>query len=218
MNSEKPQKCHLSALSLICAMLLICSCLSCSRTQGFRGYDGSWWMNTPLDQRLGFIDGYVNGYYYGPGEGKALNRRRSGLQAAISAYYQTHRGDMEMLVGQVLRRVTKEVEASSPDISASPIEAKQGGEFDGLVWWHYSEKERIGFVEGFLNALMPQTSRRVSFPKSPEYYADEISSWYGFDRFDNNHGKIPDEMLKHKVGQILWAMRNTGSGPQITRP
>lgn len=175
-------------------------------------------MNTPLNQRMGFIDGYVDGYYYGLGEGEELNRRRSGLQAAITAYYQTHSADKEMPVGQVLRRVTKKVEASSPAISASPIEAKQSGEFDGLVWRHYSEKERIGFVEGFLNALMPQTSRKVIFPKSPEYYSDEISSWYGFDRFNNHHGKIPDEMLKHRIGQILWAMRNTGSGPQKMRP
>lgn len=209
MNSEKLQKCSLSVLFLLYAMLVFC-CASCSRPQGFQGYDGSWWLNAPPDQQLGFIDGYVDCYYFRPGEEEALKRRRSQLQSAISEYYKVHRADKEMLVGKVLRRVVEAGEASSSAVSASPIKAKQGGGLNGVVWLHYSEKERIGFVEGFLNALMPATSRRVSFPKGPEYYVNEISSWYGMDRFDHNHSKSSDEKLKHRIGQVLWAMRNTG--------
>ena len=167
-------------------------------------------MNTPPDQQLGFIDGYVDGYYYEPGEEGALKKRRTRLQAAISEYYQTHSADQEMLVGQMLRRVVEPFKVSAGASSASPGDAQRGGDFDGLVWLHYSEKERIGFVEGFLNALMPPTSRRVNFPKSAGYYAAEISKWYGIDRTDPNGGKISDELLKHKIGQVLWAMRNMG--------
>ena len=167
-------------------------------------------MHTPPDQQLGFIDGYVDGYYYKPGEEEALKKRRSGLQAAVSEYYRTHRADKEMPVGQVLRKVVDPLEVSSSAVSASPGDAQRGGGFNGLVWLHYSEKERIGFVEGFLNALMPPTSQKVNFPKGPEYYVREISSLYGIDRSNPGRNKISDEILKRKIGQVLWALRNTG--------
>lgn len=167
-------------------------------------------MNTPSDQQLGFIDGYVDGYYYEPGEEEALKKGRTRLQAAISDYYQAHSADKKMLVGQVLRRVVEPFDISSSAGSASPGDVQRGVGFNGLVWLHYSEKERMGFVEGFLNALMPPTSQKVNFPKGPEYYVREISSWYGIERSNTGQIKISDEILKHKIGQVLWALRNTG--------
>ena len=182
-------------------MFLIIGNIHCRRPR-FQAYDGTWWVNTPLDQRLGFIDGFVDCYTYGSRKEEKLQKPRNWYQAAVSAYYEKNGG--EMLVGQALIRVAETLEASSLAGQGSPNEARPNGAFDGTVWLKYSEKERIGFVEGYLNALMPQTSRLTSFPKNPQYYADAISKRYETSRVDR------DDSVKQRIGEILWGMRNRG--------
>ena len=197
-------------LFLILAIFFISGSIACNRPKRFQGYDGIWWMNTPVDQRLGFIDGFVDCYTYGFREGKKLWKPRTWYQAAISAYYEKHSGDDSMRVGQVLIRVAESTEAASPAGWESLNIVKQNGAFDGLVWLNYSKKERTGFVEGFLNAMMPQTSRSVSFPNNPEYYADAITKRYSVSTTDQLQANIPNDSLKQRIVEVLWGLRNRG--------
>ncbi len=186
-------------ITLFCVfmMFLITGSIHCSRPR-FQRYDGTWWANTPSGQRLGFIDGFVDCYTYALRKEERLQKPRNWYHSAISDYYKNNGGDKEMLVGQVLIRVAETSETSSLAGRESPNEAKPDRVFDGTVWLNYSEKERIGFVEGYLNALMPQTSRSVSFPKNPEYYADSISKRY----------TTQADSLKQRISEVLWGMRN----------
>jgi hypothetical protein len=197
-------------LFLILAIFSISGSIACKRPQRFQAYDGIWWINTPVGQRLGFIDGFVDCYTYGFREGEKLWKPRTWYQAAISAYYEKHSGDDSMRVGQVLIRVAESTDASSLAGGESLNIAKQNGAFDGLVWLNYSQKERIGFVEGYLNAMMPQMSRSVSFPKSPEYYADAITKRYSVSTIDQPRTNIPNDSVKQKIAEVLWGMRNRG--------
>jgi hypothetical protein len=200
---EENYRRYRSALFFIFLIFLIIGNMNCRRPR-FQAYDGTWWVNIPLDQRLGFIDGFVDCYTYGSRKEEKLQKPRNWYQAAVSAYYEKNGDDREMLVGQVLIRVAETSEAPSPVGQDSPKEARPNGVFDGTVWLKYSEKERIGFVEGNLNALMPQTSRLASFPENPQYYADAISKRYETSRVDQG------DSVKQRIGEILWVLRNRG--------
>jgi hypothetical protein len=80
------------SLFLIFAIFPILGNVACKRTQRFQAYDGTWWMSTPLDQRLGFVDGFVDCYTYG----QQSTKPRNWCQAAISAYYEKHSGETFM--------------------------------------------------------------------------------------------------------------------------
>jgi hypothetical protein len=194
-NEKKRYYTHLITSFLICVMLLIIAGSACHRPP--QRYDGSWWVLTPQDQQLGFIDGYVDCYTYGSSINEKLWRPRSWYQTAISTYYKTHGADESMLVGKVLVRVAETAESSSP------VRPEKNKIFDGIAWLSYSNKERLGFVEGYLNAVMPQGSRSVTFPRGPEYYVDAISKSYG----TQNNSASGDAKVR-RIAEVLWSMRN----------
>jgi hypothetical protein len=200
-HCEEARRRYLVFSILVFAISFTVGDIGCRRSHRFQGYNGKWWKNTPQDQLLGFIDGYVDGYTANPDKAETLQRPRSWYLASISDYYDQHSEDASMLVGQVLVRVA--------DSAKTPA----GGEnrrIDGFVWQKYSNKERLGFVEGFLNALMPQTSRSVIFPRSSEYYANAITNFYRTGHMDQNFQNARNEILEKRIGEILWNMRNKG--------
>jgi hypothetical protein len=193
-------------LFLIFAIFFILGSIACTRTQRFHAYDGTWWMNTPLNQRLGFIDGFVDCYTYG----KQSTKPRNWYQAAISSYYEKHSGDESMLVGQVLIRIAESTKDFSLPGRNSANVVKLNGTFDGRVWLIYSQKERMGFIEGCLNALMPRTSRSVIFPKSPEYYTDVVTRFYSVSAASQSQTDASEHPINRRIVDVLWGMRNQG--------
>ncbi len=206
--SEEKYWQHPIALFLLLAIILVSGNTACKRAQRFEGYEGSWWRDTPLDQQFGFIDGFVDSYTYGLREREQLVKPRIWLQKAISEYYERHGEDESMLVGQVLIRVAESPEASSATGEESSSAAQQNKVFDGRVWLNYSNKERLGFVEGCLNALMPQSSRAVSFPRNPQYYVDEITRRFSVSEIDPLSASVPNDVRTRRIADILWEMRN----------
>lgn len=195
-----PEKKYLPALILILMISLLTANAACTRRSRPFAYNGVWWVNTPLEQRLGFIDGFLDCHNYALQEPEKLTDSRSSYETAVSKYYDEHRGDRSMLAGRVLVRVADNLSKGG----------KPGEVYDGRIWLKYSEKERMGFVEGYLNALMPTSSRSVRFPKSPEYYANRITRWYSIASPDTSQSGNLDDPLKQKISKILWGMRNSG--------
>ena len=201
---------HRIALLLILVSLFALGSISCKRSRSFQGYNGTWWKNTPLDQRLGFIDGFVDCRTYGCQKEGSLCTIQNELEAAISSFYAKNRSEKSMLVGEVLLRVAKSANTSAIEESTSPKPAQETEAFDGQVWLKYSAKKRLGFVEGYLNALMPQTSRSSAFPKNPEYYSDAITRFYSASSANQSAKGTREEILKQLIGKVLWSMRNQG--------
>jgi hypothetical protein len=204
------QRHYRPALLLIIIPLFVLGSISCKRANSFQGYDGTWWPNTPLDQRLGFVEGFLDCYTYGCRKESRLCAVRDDLEPAITLYYAKHREDESMLVGEVLVRVAKSSGAISIEGSESPKPAQETEAFDGLVWLKYSAKKRLGFVEGYLNALMPQTSRSAIFPKSPEYYSDAVTRFYAVTSTNKSQTGTRDNPVKQPIAEVLWGMRNQG--------
>lgn len=173
------------------AIFLIFSNFACKRHKEFQGYDGTWWRVTPLDQKLGFIEGFVECYTYGLREGEKLQRPPSWYQTAISSYYREY-GDGSMTVGRALIQAAEKSPFTKSEFSNRAINRE--------AWMTYSAKKRLGFVEGYLNALMPQDSRAANFPRNPEHYAKAIT------------GQCSDTTGSQKtIAEILWDMRSKGN-------
>jgi hypothetical protein len=198
---------HRMHLLLIFVPLFVLGSICCKRPTSPQGYDGSWWMITPLDQRLGFIDGFVDCYTYGCREESKLCAARNELETAVSSYYATHHADESMLVGEVLIRVAKSEGASSVE-GRDSSEMDQNTGADGLLWLKYSPKKRLGFVEGCLNALMPQTSRSVFFPKNPGYYSDAVTRFYTAYSTNQSQTDTREDPLTVPISKVLWGLRN----------
>jgi hypothetical protein len=199
---------HRATAFLILSILLIIGNFACKRRKEFHGYDGTWWTVTPPDQKSGFIEGFIDCYTYSLHEGDKLQRPSSWYQKAISAYYREY-GERSMTVGRVLIQVA---ETASPGGSESSDQARPGSGINREVWLAYSEKKRIGFVEGFLNALMPQDSRAASFPKNPEYYAKAITRQCSDPIGGQPQTGAQGAFVRQKtIGELLWDMRNRGS-------
>jgi hypothetical protein len=176
---------------LILSILIITGSFACRRHKEFQGYDGTWWNVTPLDQQLGFIEGFLECYTYGLREGEKLRRPRSWYQTAISSYYREY-GDSSMTVGRVLIQAAEKSPFTKSEFSNQAIKRE--------AWLTYSEKKRLGFVEGYLNALMPRDSRAAVFRKNPEHYAKAITR------------QCSDPTGSQKtIAEILWDMRNKGN-------
>ena len=204
---------HRIALLLILVSLLALGGVCCKRSKSFQGYDGTWWIDTPMDQRLGFIDGFVDCRTYGCQKESRLCTVQNELEAAISSYYEKNRGTRSTLVGDVLLRVAESAETSALDESESQTSGPATKAFDGRAWSKYSPKTRLGFVEGYLNALMPRTSRSAAFPKNPEYYAEAVTAFYRAHSTNQSPTGTHEDPLKQQIAKVLWSMRNQGMQP-----
>lgn len=186
------------------AAFLIMNSIACKRNQPFRGYDGKWWEKTPADQQLGFVDGYLDHLTADLRRGSGWPKPHSWYQSAISQHYSRLGSDTSELVGQVLSRLT---EAKLSSLPANAGRSGEPGPLDGRAWNTYSEKRRMGFVEGYLNALMPRTSRARVFPRSPEQYANAVTRWYAAYNLD----EATDDRTKKRIGEVLWNLRNSSA-------
>jgi len=198
---------HRLTLFAIVSIVFVFGGISCKRTQPFQGYDGTWWEYVPLDQRLGFVDGFVDFYTFGCRKEANLCKERNRLQMAISSYYASHPEDASMTVGIVLAREAKSAGATVFEGWDPPVAAEETGAFDGQVWARYSTKERLGFVEGYLNALMPQSSRTANYPRSSEYYAKAVTRFYSTPITNPSQPDLREYPLKRQIGKVLWEMR-----------
>ena len=199
---------HRRIIFLIFVALFVIGSMCCSRSKSFKRYDGTWWANTPLDQKLGFIDGFVDGYTYGCREAKQLCTARNELETAISSYYTKHGEDDSMLVGDVLLRTAGSSGAFANNEETPQKSVQENDAFDGFVWLKYSPKKRLGFVEGYLNALMPQTSRSVFFPKNPEHYSSAVTGFYSVPSAKQSQTGTNEDPLKRPIAKVLWGMKN----------
>ena len=199
---------HPLVLFVAFILLVIAGSISCRRSHSFQGYDGTWWGYVPLDQRLGFIDGFVDYYSFGCRKESNLCKERNKFETAISAYYAKHPEDESMKVGGVLIRAAKSAGFTSFDGWEPPDSSAETGAFDGLAWAKYSTKERLGFVEGYLNALMPQSSRSSNYPRSSEYYAKAVTRFYSTPSTNPSQPDVREYPVKRQIGRVLWDMRS----------
>lgn len=201
----KQRQCRI-ALLLISFSSLVLGGTACKRSQQFYGYDGAWWKNTPVDQRLGFVDGFLAYYTSDCRKEESLCKARKEFESAISTHYRQNPGEKSVLAGQVLIQIAKAKGAASFEKWEAPDLTKNAGEFNGHAWLKYSAKERMGFVEGYLNALMPQTSRSAKYPRSPEYYAKAITAFYR----DSSSPPGAVDPADRQISEILWDLRSKG--------
>jgi hypothetical protein len=197
-----------AVLFVIIFSVFVLGSIGCKRTRSFQGYDGTWWEYVPLEQRLGFIDGFVDFYTFGCRKEGSLCQERNKFADAITSYYANHLEDESMTVGAVLIRVAKASGATSFEGWNPPASEEETGAFDGRAWAKYSTKERLGFVEGYLNALMPQSSRAANYPRSSEYYAKAVTRFYSMPVINASQPDVREYPLNRQIGKILWDMRS----------
>ncbi len=193
---------------MLFSLLLALGSPGCNRSRPFEGYNGNWWKYTPQDQKLGFIEGFVAFNSDGCRKELRLCADKNELEPAVSSYYEKQVDEESTLVVEVIRRAAKAAGMLASPESEIATTDQSTGSFDGQAWLKYSAKKRLGFVEGYLNALMPQTSQAVKFPKGPEYYANALTGFYTVPPAGNAPDDTRQNILDRKIGEVLWSMRN----------
>jgi hypothetical protein len=183
------------------AFTLLACAYSVAVALGQSTYDGNWWVSVVHDQRLGFVDGYVDcsalvnprDQFYNAVPFEELVKR-------VDAFYSANAHETSQPVLSVLRRV-----ANSSPVTTTP--KSTFGLFDGEDWRQASEPYRLGFVQGYRFCYQSSGDMHLGrFGKSNQWYVDRISSWYGVTKGDPS--EINPKRYKRMIAQVLFLFKD----------
>lgn len=183
---------------------LLAFAYSVAAALGQSTYDGSWWVSVVHDQRLGFVEGYIDcnalvnprDQFYNEAHIEELVRR-------ADAFYSANAHEASQPVLSVLRRV-----ANPSPVTTMP--KSTFGLYDGEDWRQASEPYRLGFVQGYRFCYQSSGDTHLGrLGKSNEWYVDRISSWYGVTKDDPS--EINPKRYKRMIAQVLFLFKDTAS-------
>jgi hypothetical protein len=193
------------ALVFACLVLLTASAPSKPAT-----YDGQWWLSINQRQRGGFQQGFVVCYSHFVNRklfyesGRAYNMR-------LTEYLQGHPESLSEPVEATLLKIAsppyaKSIHRLPPNETPTELAAKWGAHNDGDEW-RGADPWWLGYIQGFLECYSRHgKSKYGTFSKSPEWYVDAISNWYGT-RADDE-GAINESRAQEKIPEVLFRFRD----------
>ena len=126
---------------------------------------------------------------------------------SITAYYRRDSSHLSSSVPDVLGRFADQGKTSSGDGEEYP---GPHWYFDGFYWQQIGdlgmEKDRLGFVEGFLLCHSALSHHKGgTFSKTPAAYTASISGWY---RIDPQSGAADTNRVNVKIADVLFKFRD----------
>jgi hypothetical protein len=124
------------------------------------------------------------------------------------SYEQRVTGHLKKHVAERSKPVTQVLEA----IAAKPLAKttdkweEEHGIFDGDYWRQAEPSQRVGFVQGFLECQRKDGKAVAKFSRSDDWYATQISQWYGIK--EDDPGKINPKRESKKIADVLYTFKD----------
>lgn len=196
----------ISRIHFSCAAfsLLACVCAIASGAEQVT-FDGSWWQSVEHDQRLGFVEGYVDcSALVSPKDQFYNGTSFEEIVKQGDAFYDRSVQDRVKPVPMVLRTV-----ANPRPVKAVP--RSTFGLFDGEDWRQGTRSFRLGFIQGYRNCYdSSEDKKEERFTKSDEWYVQQISGWYGVSNDDPS--AINPKRYKRMIAQVLFLLKDPARG------
>jgi len=143
----------------------------------YRVYDGTWWTAADPDEQAGFLEGSADCLTW-TAHHDGFSETPNQVQGKITRYYRTHPSRRNLPITEVWSLLNQDAAQNAPVKSGT-----KGGTWsnphwylNGDWWYQVERSERLGFIEGYISCVRTYVKEpRVSYSRSPEYYASEIS-------------------------------------------
>jgi hypothetical protein len=166
-----------------------------------------WWKSAPNGEQISFVDGFLDCFVYDSGSGKNGLNITSGFWAPkITAFYQEHPNEMATPIANVLAKLIQSSQGSPrrTDGETAVLRGRHAP-YDSDYWRTRFPEERIGFLEGYLSCQKLNDKPSGVFSKSDEWYADQISRWYGL---KTGTDEIDEHKAGAKIATVLYLFRD----------
>ncbi len=185
--------------------LLFLTLLLCSYAFAAAGsYDGKWWHAASKDERTGFLAGYIDCAVYEAGHNQLAGASWNVLEPKVTKYYDTHVSELQIPVESVLVKLGSQ-ERPQKNSGGENYHEKHGI-FDGEYWRQSAPAHRLGFIEGYLVCQKAESKPTATFSKGADWYAAQISQWYGV-RADDP-GEINPKRVDRKIANALYLLKD----------
>ena len=173
-----------------------------------RDYEGRWWLSISRGEQTGFINGYLDCYFYEYKGSARFSDAAYTYRHALTKYFRAGGSSaLRQRAGDVLLEFHDPKGYKVIDKYAQPINAPHGGD-DGLYWMQLSlsKDEQLGFVEGYLAChAQLNHSNGGTFSKPPSEYVALINRWY---RFDPATGDVDANRQSAAIADVLFRFRD----------
>jgi hypothetical protein len=160
-------------------------------------FDGRWWTSVDEEEQIGFVSGYYDCYQYDLRKGVKSDASYEEWQNAANEYYAQAASHLDSPVPLVLRRLFRTLKTKSPRPKGGEHWREPHGFFDGLWWIGGTEKERIGFVEGYVWCRSKEDKKnRLKFSGTAEKYAGLLNQY--FDDSRNEERKVAHALYRFR--------------------
>lgn len=162
-------------------------------------FDGNWWLAASQRERLGYMEGDNDCSVF------ELQGREVGwddfttYQAFVTNYYAADASRRGKPVFDVLRLADMQGNAKT-DRADLPDEPH--GDYDGLFWRESFDRERLGFIEGYLQCYAHKPDpHRAAFSQSYQAYVTMLDTWYHLTDMERD---VDPKIENAKVADVLF--------------
>lgn len=192
-------------------VIAFCLALCCTlAAQTAKVYDGAWWNSVSVEQRTGFLAGYIDCAVYDAGEKRYEAVSWNIAEKAVTTGYGADASELKTPVSSMLVRF---IETQKPGTIQPGGEVYPGkhGIFNGEYWRQSLPAHRLGFIEGYLERHVKIANSKASYSRPAAWYVNQISNWYGIKTGDP--GEIDTKRSPAKIADVLYLFRVKAGAP-----
>lgn len=199
----------MSHRSQLCVVIFLCAIAwaPSSTAQQPQNIDGSWWRGSAREQHRGFLAGYVD-CSASSGKKNFAHIEWANYEHWVTQFYDTHPKELQKPVPEVFLQSLDE-HAQPPEHEPAPQTYKgKHGIFDG-EYWREAPRQRESFVQGFLACYRGLKNQTATFSKPAQWYASEISKWYGLK--EDDAAEINERRADIAIADVLIRFKDIAS-------
>ena len=172
------------------------------QTSGEKRFDGKWWSSADSDEQRGFIIGYIDCYYDTVRRRVRSKAITEEYQKALSQFYAAHPDQSSTTVPELMAKLVQTLKTSVQRQPGGEVWNDRHGYLDGQWWRESTDKERIGFLEGYTSCYQQYAkSSRVRFSRTAEEYSELITRYFEDPSVDHTAEKIAHVLHRLATGK-----------------
>jgi hypothetical protein len=161
------------------------------QTPGEKRFDGKWWSAADSDEQRGFIIGYIDCYYDTVRRRVRSKAITEEYQKALSEFYAAHPDKSSSTVPEVMAKLVQTLKTTVQRQPGGEVWNERHGYLDGQWWRESTERERIGFLEGYTSCYQQYVkTQRVRFSLTAEEYSERLTKYCEDPSVDHTNEKI----------------------------
>lgn len=158
-------------------------------TEDKRAYAGAWWAAADSEERAGFLNGVADCMTW-TAHKPGFSATPEQMTEKITAFYQTHPETMTLSVIDIWERVEDHSKPVKEKAESAETWKNPHWYLNGEWWMQISEREQLGFVEGYLWCLRTQVREN-----GESYSHPAISYQQKIDAFVKANPKLGNEAV-----------------------